>query len=464
MSDSVRLGFERELWAALDLLRGRMSIPAQRRLVLGLVFLAGLPEAPGGRELPADARWEQLRQRPAAELGVALDHALGLLRDHEPETLDALPATLGGQTLPPDRLEALVAAVHALREELSRGHRRDLLGRCYEFLLERFAEGASRGEFYTPPSVGRLMVRLVGPLGPTVYDPCCGSGGLLARAAQAAGTDAVRVVGQECNPETRAIAAMALYSQGLDAALGPRAADTLELDLHDNIEAQTVLANPPFNLRQWCTGAVADDPRWRWGKPPAANANYAWVQHILAHLGPGGRGAVVLANGALTTRVRPERAIRSALLDAGAVEAVVGLPDQLFYATAIPASVWLLRPPVEGAPPPVLFVRADDLGEMDGRSHQVLPGAAIERIGGWVDAFRRGERPAEPGLVGVADRERLRTRRDELSPGLWVGLELPPQPQSADRADLEAAWQAASASLLQATAAVDAALAALDGP
>jgi type I restriction enzyme M protein len=464
MSHSVRLGFERELWAALDLLRGRMSIPAQRRLVLGLVFLAGLPEAPGGRPLPVGARWSELRQRPAAELGTALDRALQLLREHEPAALEALPGALGGAALPPDRLGALVAAVDALRDELSQGHGRDLLGRCYEFLLERFAEGASRGEFYTPPSVGRLLVRLVGAVGPTVYDPCCGSGGLLARAAAAAGPGAVRVIGQESNPETRSIAAMALYSLGLDADLGSAAADTLAVELHENVQARTILANPPFNLRQWCTGEVPADPRWRFGEPPRANANFAWVQHILSHLAPGGRGAVVLANGALTTRVRPERAIRSALLDAGAVEAVVGLPDQLFYATAIPASVWLLRPPVEGPPPPVLFVRADDLGQMDGRSHQVLPEQAIERIGSWVDAHRRGERPAEPGLVGVADRAQLRPRRDELSPGLWVGLDLPQQSGELDRVDRARAWREASAALARASAEVDAALAALDGP
>ncbi len=386
---SVRLGFEHHLWQALDLLRGRLSIPAQRRRVLGLLFLAGRPPAPGGRPLPAAAVWSALSAGPAAALPARLDAALAALRAHAPGALSALPDSLGAGALPAARLAQLVAAVDALRPLLLADEGQDLLGRCYEFFLERFAEGASRGEFYTPPSVAALLVQLVGPVGATIYDPCCGSGGLLIQAL-AAGTApaAPQAFGQESNPETRAIAAMGFFARGIAAELGPRAADTLAADLHAGRRFATVLANPPFNLRRWRDGVDPADPRWALGLAPASNANLAWVQHILAHLAPGGRGAVVLANGAMSSQLRAERALRSALLDAGAVEAVVSLPELLFYATPIPACVWLLRPPQDD-PGSVLFLHAEGLGEPDGRAHRLLPAPVIARLAAWVGEIGR---------------------------------------------------------------------------
>lgn len=452
----VSLGFERRLWRALDHLRGRMEVPDQRRLILGLLFLAGLDPDQSPLEIPPDARWPALVQLADDDLATGLDVALAALAGVNPTLDGALPSTLGAARLAPPRLRQLVDFFEGERARLHAD--RDVLGRAYEYLLERFAGGSGRGEFYTPPSVVRLLVALLGDAPKSIYDPCCGSGGMFVEALRHRGSaDAVWICGQESNPETRAIARMNLALRGIVADLGPSAADTLAHDQHPDARVDAVLANPPFNLGSWRGEATREDPRWARGFAPDSNANYAWLQHIVAHLLPSGTGAVVLANGALTTRRAEEAQIRARMLDDGLVEAVVTLPDLLFYATPIPACVWVLRGPGHGTDQRVLLVDGRALGALKTRSQRVLQPDDIRRVHDVLRAFRGGGAPVEPGFCTVVSRAQLAARDDLLTPGLHIPIATPSQgPAGGLDADIAAYQAAAERSRLAASAVADA--------
>ncbi|MFT7520200.1 MAG: type I restriction enzyme M protein [Kiritimatiellia bacterium] len=236
------------------------------------------------------------------------------------------------------------ARLRQLGETLAHADLRDTdqLSHAYEFLLGRFAkeEGRRAGQFYTPPTLVQLMVSLISPDHGLLYDPCCGGGGMFVHAAKY--TPGLSFVGQECNPQTWALAALNLAVHGLRADLGPRAADTLLRDQHPDLRADFILANPPFNLSRWGAQRLSEDPRFRFGVPPDSNANLAWLQHITARLKPGGRAAVVMANGSLTNNRRGEDHIRHQLVQSGFVEAIITLPEQLFLNTPIAACVWVM--------------------------------------------------------------------------------------------------------------------------
>jgi type I restriction enzyme M protein len=297
----------------------------------------------------------------------------------------------------------------------------DDLGRVYEYFLGRFAraEGRRGGQFYTPRSLVLLLRGLLHPFSGTVYDPCCGTGGMFVHGG------AVRdAFGQESNPLTWRLARQNLALHGASADLGPRPADTFAEDLHAGRLADRVLANPPFNQADW-----GSRDRWPHGTPPAANANFAWLQHVLGHLAPGGRAAVVLANGSLGAG-KAEGAIRRALVEAGHVERIVALPPQLFLSTPIPACVWVLsREPVERT----VLVDARALGTLVDRTRRELSAADIGRIAA-----------SDPEISAAADRAAIARNGFVLFPGRYVAPRAPAEtePPRARWRRLVAEWAA----------------------
>ena len=288
---------------------------------------------------------------------------------------------------------------------------RDLLGEVYEYFLGNFAaaEGKRGGEFYTPRHVVRVLVDVLEPYSGRVYDPCCGSGGMFVQTEQFlerhnADLQAIAVYGQESNERTWRMAKMNLAVHGLNANLGSRWQDTFARDVHPDVEMDYVLANPPFNVKVWARHE--SDPRWKYGVPPATNANYAWLQHILSKLAPGGSAGVVMANGSMSTNSGGEGDIRARLVEADLVSCMVALPTQLFRSTGIPVCVWFFakdkavgeRGSVDRTGQ-VLFIDARNLGYMVDRAERALSDDDIARIAGTFHAWRGTPSAADAGLT-----------------------------------------------------------------
>jgi type I restriction enzyme M protein len=383
-----------KLWKAANKLRGQLDAAAYKHVVLALLFLRFVATGRGALRCPAAARWETLRPG-------RIDAALAAVERDNPGLRGALPRGLDELA----RLDELLELFGGMQFEESC----DSLGDVYEYFLARFAraEGRRGGQFYTPRCVVRLLGAMLGPLRGTVYDPCCGSGGMFIESGTVA-----QAFGQESNPGTWRLARQNLALHGVDADLGPAPADSFLGDLHAGRRADVVLANPPFNQSDWGAERLRGDARWRFGEPPAGSANFAWLQHILAHLEPAGTAGVVLANGSLSATKAGEGACRAALVEAGWIDAVVTLPPQLFFSTPIPACLWILgRADAETT----LFIDARPLGGLVERTRRELTAGEIARIAG---AYR--ERRAEPGFSALATRGEIAAKGHVLTPGRYV--------------------------------------------
>ncbi len=263
---------------------------------------------------------------------------------------------------------------------------KDILGHVYEYFLGQFAiaEGKKGGQYYTPKSIVTLIVEMLAPYKGRVYDPCCGSGGFFVQSEKfveehGGRIGALAIYGQESNPTTWRLASMNMAIRGMDFDFGGQPANTFSRDLHPDLRASFIMANPPFNMKEWNAGVKEDDPRWKYGTPPASNANFAWMQHMLYHLAPNGSMALLLANGAMSSQTNNEGGIRQALVEADLVECMVALPGQLFTNTQIPACIWFLSKNKQARPDgsgdggyrkrngEVLFIDARNLGYMKDR-------------------------------------------------------------------------------------------------
>lgn len=369
------------LWKAADKLRGSMDAAQYKDFVLGLVFLKyvsdsfeerreqirqevldqGIPEdrveaflddpdeyaGHGVFWVPEEARWTYLAERAkGGEIGLLLDHAMDVIMKANHSLLGVLPKIFNRDNVDQRRLGELVDLITDARFT-GHGDRsaRDVLGEVYEYFLEKFAraEGKRGGEFYTPRSVVRLLVEMLEPYSGRVYDPCCGSGGMFVQAekfvlSHRGRRDDIAVYGQELNERTWRLAKMNLAIHGISGNLGPRWEDTFHADKHPDLRADFILANPPFNMSDWARSV--EDPRWRYGVPPAGNANFAWLQHIVSKLAERGTAGVVLANGSMSSKQSGEGEIRAAMVEADLVSCMVALPPQLFRTTAIPVCLW----------------------------------------------------------------------------------------------------------------------------
>ncbi len=472
------LGFETTLWQAADKLRSNMDAAEYKHVALGLLFLRYIsdaferrhaelqalpeharpdPEDPEvyrrGRVfwVPPAARWQAILASAEDQgLGALLDAAMAAIEAHNPALYGVLPQIyqrpgLEGRLL--GELVRLFGGIGLGDDALGR----DVLGRVYEYFLTRFAstEGKNGGQFYTPRSVVQLLVAMLAPrAGSSVYDPACGSGGMFVQSerflVEHGGQHGdLALYGQESNPTTWRLARMNLAIRGIAGDLGPEHADSFHRDLHAELRADYVLANPPFNTKDWGAARLQDDPRWRFGAPPAQNANFAWVQHIIHHMAPRGLAGFVLANGAMTASTAGEGEIRRGIVEADLVDCMVALPPQLFYSTQIPVSLWLLArdkadPRLRRRQGEVLMIDARDLGTMVDRTHRELPSEEVARIVDHYHTWRGDPVPGDrlraeyvdvPGLCRSVPLAEIAALGHVLAPGRYVSSAAPSGPQ-----------------------------------
>jgi type I restriction enzyme M protein len=445
-----------------------MDAAEYKHVVLGLVFLKYIsdaferlrtslaedshadPEDPDEYRaesvfwVPPEARWQGLQDAAKQpEIGVSVDRAMEAIERENPQLKGVLPKDYARPTLDKRRLGELIDLIGTIALGEDENKAKDILGRVYEYFLGQFAsrEGKKAGEFYTPRGVVRLLVEVIEPYKGRVYDPCCGSSGMFVQSeefirAHGGRMGDISIYGQESNPTTWKLAQMNLAIRGIEANLGPDAADTFHRDLHPDLRADFVLANPPFNMSDWGGERLREDVRWEYGVPPAGNANFAWVQHMIHHLAPTGIAGFVLANGSMSSNQSGEGEIRKDIVEADLVDCMVALPPQLFYGTGIPACLWFLARdksgrPTRGANPlrdrrhEVLFIDARKMGEMVTRVHRELADVEIQRIAETYHAWR-GEEDAGayedvPGFCKGARIEQIREHGHVLSPGRYVG-------------------------------------------
>ena len=465
-SNGANLGFEQKLWQAADKLRGHMDAAEYKHVVLGLVFLKYISDAfeekhsallkEAGKDaaedrdeyiaenifwVPPKARWSFIQGKAKQpEIGRVIDDAMTEIENANPKQLKGvLSKDYARPALDKQRLGELIDLIGTIGLGDKENRSKDILGRVYEYFLGQFAsaEGKKGGEFYTPRCVVRLLVEMIEPYKGRVYDPCCGSSGMFVQSEEFIERHGGRIgdlsiYGQESNPTTWKLAKMNLALRGIEANLGPHQADTFRNDLHKDLRADFILANPPFNMSDWGGENLKDDVRWKYGVPPAGNANFAWVQHIVHHLAPNGIAGFVLANGSMSSNQSGEGAIRKNLLEADLVDCMISLPAQLFYGTPIPACLWFLTKNKKNGKfsnreGKILFIDARKLGVLIDRVHRELTPVEIARIAGTYHAWR-GEKEAGKyddvrGLCKSATIEEIRQHGFVLTPGRYVGAE-----------------------------------------
>ncbi|MFE9648983.1 N-6 DNA methylase [Streptomyces sp. NPDC006365] len=458
------------IWKAADKLRGGMDAAEYKHVLLGLLYLRYLfiefeesrrqlgegfvddPDAyttVGMRWIPPAARWDVLAERlgePGCPAGETLDDALRALTRSNRDLDNVFPDGLGLAGRVDDQRILELFALFGDERVIGRGVRtaRPGVGELYEYFLhflDEFArvEGRRGGEFHTPRSVARLLVEMLEPHEGRVYDPCCGAGGLLVQARWFVEThrgrehaEGLRVYGQEINQRTWQLAKMNLDLHGMaSSGIGRRWADTLAEDRLRELKADFVMAVPPFNISDWARDEF--DPRWRYGVPPARNANFAWLQHVISKLGDRGSAAVVLANGSLSSRQLGEDRIRVSVMEDDLVACVIALPDRLFRSTSIPACVWFLTKDkssqgvrdLADRRGEVLFIDARAMGEMIGRAERVLTDANLREVVGTYRAWRGTDTSqAYRDVTGFCRSVRLGETREHghvLTPGRYVG-------------------------------------------
>jgi type I restriction enzyme M protein len=473
----ANIGFEEKLWLAADTLRGSIDAGEYKHVVLGLLFLKYISDAFAERRaalevlaadpksdyfvkdqkqraalledrdsymevgvfwVPDAARWTTL-QANAKKPNIAkiIDDAMEAIEKENRRLKGVLPADYARRNVPADRLGQLIDLVGSIHLGDKEARAKDVLGRVYEYFLGKFAsaEGKLGGEFFTPRCVVRLLVEMLEPYKGRVFDPCCGSGGMFVQSekfveAHGGKLGDIAVFGQESNPTTWKLAHMNLAIRGIEAHLGEKWSDSFLSDLHKDLKADFILANPPFNISDWNGDQLREDARWKYGVPPVGNANYAWIQHFIHHLAPSGTAGFVMANGSLSSNQSGEGEIRKAIVEADLVDCVVAMPPQLFYTTQIPVCLWFLarnkgNGKFRDRRGQTLFIDARKLGELVTRVNKELTDDEISRIAATYHAWRRKDGKYEDvaGFCKSAAIEEVRQHGHVLTPGRFVGAE-----------------------------------------
>lgn len=458
-NNGATLDFESQLWAAADKLRGHMDASEYKHVVLGLIFLKYISDSfeevhaqlvkekdanPEDRDeylaqnifwVPKEARWSFLQGKAKQpEIGKYLDDGMVAIERDNPTLKNILPKDFARPTLDKIRLGELIDLVSGIGLGSSENRAKDVLGRVYEYFLSQFAsaEGKKGGEFYTPPSVVKLLVAMIAPYKGRVFDPCHGSGGMFVQSerfveAHGGKVDDIAVYGQESNPTTWKLSKMNLAIRGITSDLGKENADSFHRDLHPDLKADFVLANPPFNMSDWGGDRLREDKRWKYGVPPVNNANYAWIQHFIHHLAPNGTAGFVLANGSMSSNTSGEGEIRKAIIEADLVDCMVALPGQLFFSTQIPVCLWFLtRNKNDGKSRnrrgETLFIDARKMGTLTDRVHRDLTDEDITKIADTYHAWKSGKKYDDvPGFCKSSSLKEIQVQGYVLTPGRYVG-------------------------------------------
>jgi len=467
-NNSANLGFENKLWEMADKMRGHMDSGEYKHVALGLIFLKYISDAfqskhdalkataetdytdPEDRDeyaaanifwVPKDARWEKIQaEAKQPTIGKIIDDAMAAIEKENPSLKGVLPKDYSRPALDKQRLGELVDIIGNVDLQAVKSGVKDPLGRVYEYFLGRFAaaEGKGGGEFYTPQCVVQLLVNMIEPYKGRVFDPCCGSGGMFVQSERFVEEHGGRlgdiaVYGQESNPTTWKLAKMNLAIRGIDADLGPHQADSFQNDLHKDLKADFILANPPFNMSDWGGDCLREDVRWKFGAPPANNANYAWIQHFIHHLSPTGMAGFVLANGSMSTSTTSEGEIRQQIVEADMVDCMIAMPGQSFYTTQIPVCLWFVtrskkadsRRGYRERMGQTLFIDARRMGTLVDRVHRELSDDDLATIAGVYHGWRnaKGDYEDKAGWWKSASLNEIKGHGYVLTPGRYVGAE-----------------------------------------
>lgn len=452
---NANIGFESQIWDAACVLWGHIPASEYRKVIIGLIFLRYISAAFDKRRqelldegegfeddidaytmenvffVPEEARWNTIADAAhTPEIGIVLDNAMKAIEADNKKLKNVLPKNYANPDLDKQVLGDVVDIFTNSIDMSKTGIDEDLLGRTYEYFIARFAEkeGAGGGEFYTPSSVVRTLVEILKPYeNCRVYDPACGSGGMFVQSAKFieahnGNRSAISVYGQEANADTWKMAKMNMAIRGIDADFGPYQADTFTKDLHPTLKADFILANPPFNYHPWNQEKLLSDGRWKYGVPPASNANYAWIQHMIYHLSPNGKIGPVLANGALSSQTGGEGEIRKNIILDDLVEGIVALPTQLFYSVTIPVTLWFISKN-KSQKGKTLFVDARKMGHMVDRKHRDFTDEDIQKLADTFTQFQNGTLEEVKGFCAIADTQEIEKQDFILTPGRYVGIE-----------------------------------------
>ncbi len=466
--NGANLGFEAKLWTMADKMRGHMDSGEYKHVVLGLIFLKYISDAfqekyealkatqateytdPEDRDeyiserifyVPPEARWSHIQNSAKQpEIGGIIDTAMTSLERENAALKGVLNKNYARPALDKRRLGELIDVISDIGLGGAAAQSQDLLGRVYEYFLGRFAaaEGKGGGEFYTPQCIVKLLVEMLEPYHGRIFDPCCGSGGMFVQSEKfveehGGKRDDVSIYGQESNPTTWRLAKMNLAIRAIDANLGKTFADSFHDDQHADLKADFIIANPPFNMSDWGGALLQEDARWKYGKPPANNANYAWIQHFVHHLAADGTAGFVMANGSMSTNTSGEGEIRRSLIDNDMIDCMVALPGQLFYTTQIPVCLWFItrskkaqrRKGFRERKGETLFIDARRMGALIDRVHRELSAEDITTIAGVYHNWRneKGAYEDKAGWWKSATLDDIKKHDYVLTPGRYVGAE-----------------------------------------